>query len=855
MTEERSEIRVSGRGTNIHGRVKLGQNAQNLACYNLLTFVPIFLHEQFTQLPNLYFLLIAGLQQIPDISPTGRWGTIGTLSILLGLTMIRDIIEDLRRRATDVKINNRRTFVFSKDHFQCTKWKDVEVGNILEIVKDDIVPADCILLTSSEPLGISYIDTAHLDGESNLKVRQALFGVTYLVTNEDVRDFNCTIGLEPSTKDMNDFHAILRHQNRIYQVGLGQFLPRGVTLRNTDWVLGIVVATGYKTKQLMNAKIANPTKGSRFDSKVNKIIGVFLIGLVLLCLICAGVHTWDVYRNPELSYTKGDEVMCEPPWIFFCSSFLRLLILFHNVVPVSLLATIQIIRLIQSYHIKNDSEIFSEAYNKGATVQNSQLNEMLGQVQYIFSDKTGTITKNKLKFKKCSIGGMVLEPSVDAKGLLLFLKGCHCSRSSQRTCSVDCQQIRDMFQAMVLCHTVIPQKNEKGEDFFVGSPDEKAVLLGCADFGISKFVGRDAENNAFITFRGQDFKYRVLYVLEYTSERKMMSTILETTDKQIIMYSKGADSAILPLMRESPDPMDVLDLENFAGDGLRTMCYAYKLIDPDFFQIWEHNWRQALTHTTQRSKKIAETIGAIETDLEFLGITGVEDELQDEAKSSIQKLLKANINIWILSGDRQENAVSTAKRAGLIHDHVPLILIPDCDLDEAREIASDHVAKFREQNLVTKCHALVLVVAGRSIGHCHSCTKLKDHLLELCMCSTTVICYRVDPKQKADLVQMIQQRSGKVTLAIGDGSNDVPMLQTAHIGIGISGIPDEHIQFHGSEAASVADYAIAEFRGLPKLVLSHGAHNSLRVANMVCFFFYKSVTFHLIQLWYASQKF
>ncbi|XP_059086282.1 uncharacterized protein LOC131882984 isoform X2 [Tigriopus californicus] len=781
---------------------------------------------------------------------SGRWGTIGTLSILLGLTFIRDVIEDLRRRATDVKINNRRTFVFSQDHFQCTKWKDVIVGDILEIVKDDIVPADCILLTSSEPLGISYIDTAHLDGESNLKVRQALFGVSYLVTNEDVCDFNCTIELEPQTKDLNEFRAILRHQNKIYQIGLGQFLPRGVTLRNTDWVLGIVIATGYETKQLMNAKISNPTKVSQFDAKVSKIIGALLLGLILLCLICATIHTLDVCRNPALSYTDADDVLCDPSWFLFFSSFLRLLILFHNVVPVSLLATVQIIRLIQSYHIKNDVEIFSEAYNKGATVQNSQLNEMLGQVQYIFSDKTGTITKNKLKFKKCSIGGMVLEPSVDAKGLLSLLKGCQCSRSSSRTCSVDCQQIRDMFQAMVLCHTVIPQKNEKGQEFFVGSPDEKAILQGCADFGISKFVGRDPANNAFISYRGQRFKYSVLYVLEYTSERKMMSTILKTEDGQILMYSKGADSAILSLLKVPPDPMHIIDLEHFAGDGLRTMCYAYKLLEPHFFHMWENKWLQAISQITQRSQKVTEALGAIETELEFLGITGVEDELQDEAKSSIQKLLKANINIWILSGDRQENAVSTAKRAGLIHDHIPLILIPDCDLDEARDIACDHVAKFREENLASKCHALVLVVAGRSIGHCHDCPKLKNHLLELCMCSTTVICYRVDPKQKADLIQMIQKKSGKVTLAIGDGSNDVPMLQTAHIGIGISGIPDEHIQFHGSEAASVADYAIAEFRGLPKLVLSHGAQNSLRVANMVCFFFYKSVTFHLIQLWF-----
>ena len=655
--------------------------------------------------------------------------------------MLREILEDLRRRKSDLEINCRKATVFSggggekSGKFKQLRWQDVNVGDIIEVSKGEKIPADAVIISSSEPLGTCYLDTASLDGESNLKLRQAHRGIAKKLEN-GIDVLNVTLSIGPPVRELNVFAASIKtnDDDDVTELDLAQFLPRGAVVINTDWALAVVVATGHDTKQLLNALARPHRKHSNCDRTVNRVICVLLILLVLTSLTLAVIHvvgstnSKHMYLGPQTN----------DAFIEFAASFLRFLIMFHNIIPVSLLATVQMVRLIQAHYIKKDGLIYSERYKKGAEVQNSQLNEMLGQVKYVFTDKTGTVTKNKLTFRKCSIGGQVFTPEENAESLRQILIRCHCARGQLlSTCSISCVQARDMFLAISLCHTVIPNSQD-GHRILVGSPDEKAVLQGANRFGVVTFEDRNESSAIVMDCNGEVASYEVLQVLDYSSERKKMSVIVKN-DQDIIMFTKGADSAIFPALREPVGRATLTNIKAFATSGLRTMCYAMKKLEEDEYHNWLNSWHEALHANVIRRSETNAAFNHMERDLQFLGITAVEDELQDDVQASMRLLLEADIFVWMLSGDRQENAVSIAKSSGLIEETTPILLLPDCDLDESRRICLEHVDRFGEMRLDRKRNDLALVVSGRSIGQCRDCPSIREAIMKLCLCSRTVV--------------------------------------------------------------------------------------------------------------------
>lgn len=418
--------------------------------------------------------------------------------------------------------------------------------------------------------------------------------------------------------------------------------------------MAAVVATGHDTKQLLNALTPPPSKQSTFDRTVSKVIAVILFLLLDVCLALAFVETYSCYTSDLVSsnYESYLGPYCAPLLEHFIASFVKHLILLHNVIPVSLLATIQLIRLIQAHFIRKDENIFSELYNKGASVQNCQLNEMLGQVKYIFADKTGTITKNKLSFRQCSIGGQIFQAERDASNLKNILKSCNCSRSALSVCEIDCVLIKDFFTAICLCHTVIPHTDTQQRRFLAGSPDEKAVLQGANQFDIVRFEARTESKIVVSEFGRNLLSYEILHVFEYSSVRKKMTVIAQSKaeESEILVLTKGADSAVLPLLSEGIDEASLVNLERFASAGLRTMCYACKVIEKEAYIKWKDGWVEA-TSQLNRKKSLEEVSAKIERDLKFLGVTAVEDELQENAARSMRSLMEANIHVWMLSGN------------------------------------------------------------------------------------------------------------------------------------------------------------------------------------------------------------
>lgn len=478
-----------------------------------------------------------------------------------------------------------------------------------------------------------------------------------------------------------------------------------------------------------------------------------------------------------------------------------------------------------------------------AMARTSNLNEELGMVNYIFSDKTGTLTRNVMEFKKCSIAGLVysLEDHSEENGDMSSTSftatdGPAPSRLSDNIKSNQptSDTAREFMTLMAICHTVIPEHPIAHDDvdginpvqndiiYHAASPDERALVYGAKRFGFIFNTRTPAyvEMNAL----GDQERYEILNVLEFTSTRKRMSIIARNSRGEIKLYCKGADTVIFE--RLAPNGQEYRDitlkhLEEFATDGLRTLCFAVVDIPDDVYEQWKETYHKASTAMQNRERKVEDAASLIETNLILLGATAIEDKLQDGVPETIAALLEAKIKLWVLTGDKQETAINIGYSSRLLQQGMDLIIMNEDSLDNTRTSITAHTSNMfattssssssSSENHTRKETALI--IDGKTLKYALSC-ELRREFYELCINCKVVICCRVSPIQKADCIMLVREcskskdvsftdfeeyyinlvssqfmstKSDVVTLAIGDGANDVAMIQRAHVGVGISG--------------------------------------------------------------------
>ncbi|KAL0961560.1 hypothetical protein UPYG_G00355480 [Umbra pygmaea] len=469
--------------------IKFCTNHVSTAKYNVITFLPRFLYSQFRRAANLFFLFIALLQQIPDVSPTGRWTTLVPLIFILLVAALKEIIEDLKRHKADKAVNRKEAHVLRNGAWEIVHWEKVEVGDIVKIngseyipadsvvlssraTNGDNLPADLVLLASSEPHAMCYIETSNLDGETNLKIRQGV-----QVTAQD-KEADCLSRLsgrmecESPNRHLYDFVGVIRLEGRrAVPLGPEQILLRGACLRNTQWVHGMVVYTGHDTKLMQNST-RPPLKLSSVERTTNSLILALFTCLLAISLGCsAGQTVWKTQHGDKAWYMDLNYGGAAN----FGLNFLTFIILFNNLIPISLLVTLEVIKFVQAYFINWDMDMHYEPSDTSAVARTSNLNEELGQVKYIFSDKTGTLTCNVMQFKKCTIAGFAYghnteTPSVGSfndPSLLDNLQKDH------PTAAV----IQDFLTMMAVCHTVVPEKTEDSILYQASSPGTELIHL------------------------------------------------------------------------------------------------------------------------------------------------------------------------------------------------------------------------------------------------------------------------------------------------------------------------------------------------------------------------------------------
>ncbi|EWZ44274.1 phospholipid-translocating ATPase [Fusarium oxysporum f. sp. raphani 54005] len=841
---------------------KYVDNHISTAKYNVATFLPKFLYEQFSKFANIFFLFTAALQQIPNLSPTNPYTTIAPLIVVLIISAVKELVEDYRRKQADNALNTSKARVLRGSTFQETKWINVAVGDIIRVESEEPFPSDLVLLASSEPEGLCYIETANLDGETNLKIKQGLPETSSMVSPNELSRLGGRIKSEQPNSSLYTYEATLTMQTgggeKEFALNPEQLLLRGATLRNTPWVHGVVVFTGHETKLMRNATAA-PIKRTKVERKLNMLV-LLLVGILLvLSIVCTvGDLIQRKVEGDALSYLFLDPTNTAGQITqTFLKDMVTYWVLFSALVPISLFVTVELVKYWHGILINDDLDMYYDKNDTPATCRTSSLVEELGMVEYVFSDKTGTLTCNQMEFKQCSIAGIQYSEDVPEDRRPTMVDGVEVGLFDYKALKANLANghetapaIDHFLSLLATCHTVIPEMDEKGGiKYQAASPDEGALVAGALDLGF-KFTARKPKS-VIIDANGRELEYELLAVCEFNSTRKRMSTIYRCPDGKIRCYCKGADTVILERLNDQNPHVEVTlrHLEEYASEGLRTLCLAMREIPENEFQEWYKIYDTAqMTVGGNRAEEVDKASEIIEKDFFLLGATAIEDRLQDGVPETIHTLQQANIKVWVLTGDRQETAINIGMSCKLLSEDMMLLIVNEETAAATRDNIQKKMDAIRTQGDGTiETETLALIIDGKSLTFALE-KDLEKLFLDLAIMCKAVICCRVSPLQKALVVKLVKKyQKESILLAIGDGANDVSMIQAAHIGIGISGE-------EGLQAARSADVAIAQFRFLRKLLLVHGAWSYQRVTKTILFSFYKNIALYMTQFWVSMTR-
>lgn len=889
--------------------------------YTLITFLPKNLFIQFHRVAYLYFLAIAALNQLPPLAVFGRTVSLFPLLFVLFVTAIKDGYEDWRRHRSDRNENNREALVLQSDQFHLKKWKNIRAGEVVKICSDDTIPCDVVLLGTSDPSGIAYIQTMNLDGESNLKTRYARQETASTVFEGSI--VSGTIKCEQPNRNVYEFTANMEFNGQKFPLSQSNIVLRGCQLKNTDWIIGVVVYAGQETKAMLNSA-ASPSKRSRLENYMNRETLWLSIFLLVMCLVVAlGMGLWLVrykdrldtlpyYRKLYFTNGKNNHKKFKyygiPMETFF--SFLSSIIVFQIMIPISLYITMELVRLGQSYFMIEDKHMYDSSSGSRFQCRTLSINEDLGQIRYIFSDKTGTLTENKMEFQRASVCGknygnsLLLAQQVSAAAVRRWKLKSEISVDSKLMELLSKDLVGDeriaaheFFLTLAACNTVIPiptpsrssgctnglLENVEAIDYQGESPDEQALVSAASAYGYTLF--ERTSGHIVIDINGEGLRLDVLGLHEFDSVRKRMSVVIRFPDNSVKVLVKGADSSMFNILAKDSKRNDLIrhitqsHLSEYSSQGLRTLVVASRDLADEELKQWQHRYEDASTSLVDRASKLRQTAALIECDLTLLGATGIEDKLQDGVPEAIEALRQAGIKVWVLTGDKQDTAISIALSCKLLTPDMQQIIINGNSEEECKDLLADAKARYGvKSSNTTKCNSklkrsaeieylaisndakfsdvpqghdvkevaaiasLALIIDGNSLVYILE-KDLESDLFDLATSCRVVLCCRVAPLQKAGIVDLIKSRTDDMTLAIGDGANDVSMIQMADVGVGICGQ-------EGRQAVMASDFAMGQFRFLKRLLLVHGHWNYQRIGYLVLYNFYRNAVFVLMLFWY-----
>ena len=713
-------------------------------------------------------------------------------------------------------------------------------------------------------VGETFIRTDQLDGETDWKLRIA----SPLTQTLDPRDFTrLKIVAGRPSKEVNEFVGTVELAPKVDTAGNGtdseptvQSAP--LSIDNTAWantvlasnatVLAVVVYTGAQTRQALSTSPSR-SKAGLLEHEINNLTKILCALTLALSVVLVAI--------------RGIEGRPGQEWYV---AVMRFLILFSTIVPISLRVNLDMGKTVYARFIERDRDI------PGTVVRTSTIPEELGRIEYLLSDKTGTLTQNEMDLKKIHVGtvsyaneamdevrsyvrqGFSAGISPDAtQSISLFTPSSNylsgsTGASTTRTRREIGSRVRDLVLALALCHNVTPstedQEGHSVTTYQASSPDEIAIVRWAESVGL-RLLHRDRYT---ITLQSVDtsrvvVRVKILDVFPFTSAGKRMGIILqyyqgtesvlssEDNSAEIWFYQKGADTVMTSIVAAN----DWLDEEtaNMAREGLRTLVVGRKKLSKQQYQDFATRYKQASMSLQNRDSSMVRVIkDSLEHNLELLGVTGVEDKLQKDVKSSLELLRNAGIKIWMLTGDKVETARCVAISAKLVSRTQYIHTVTQ--LSSAPESASLDALSF----LRSKPDSTALLIDGDSLSH--FLAYHRQDFVSVAVLLPAVIACRCSPTQKADIATLIRKFTKKRVLCIGDGGNDVSMIQAADVGVGIVGK-------EGRQASLAADFSITTFHHLTKLLVWHGRNSYKRSAKLAQFVIHRGLIISVCQTFYS----
>ncbi|XP_047683978.1 probable phospholipid-transporting ATPase IIB isoform X3 [Prionailurus viverrinus] len=782
--------------------------------YNIFTFIPGVLYEQFKFFLNLYFLVVSCSQFVPALKIGCLYTYWAPLGFVLAVTIMREAIDEFRRFQRDKEVNSQLYSKLTVRGKVQVKSSDIQVGDLIIVEKNQRIPSDMVFLRTSEKAGSCFIRTDQLDGETDWKLKVAVSCTQRLPALGDLFSISAYVYAQKPQLDIHSFEGTFTREDSDPPI------HESLSIENTLWA-NTIVASGLRDRLrdsetlLRSPGAVTPHRHGAGEPSVQTLGTVAVPS-----------------RHPEPE-------------------------------PVDLRVNLDMGKAAYGWMIMKDESI------PGTVVRTSTIPEELGRLVYLLTDKTGTLTQNEMVFKRLHLGtvsygadtmdeiqGHLRNPCPQMQSQA---GGNNASSTPPRKAQSSAPKVRksvssrvhEAVKAIALCHNVSPvyesragvggeaEYAEADQDFSDGnrtyqaaSPDEVALVQWTESVGLT-LVSRDLGSVQLRTPSGQIQTYCILQMFPFTSESKRMGVIVrDESTAEITFYMKGADVAMSSIVQYN----DWLEEEcgNMAREGLRTLVVAKRALTEEQYQDFESRYSQAKLSIHDRALKVAAVVESLERQMELLCLTGVEDRLQADVRPTLELLRNAGIKIWMLTGDKLETATCIAKSSHLVSRTQ--------DIHIFRPVTNRGEAHL-ELNAFRRKHDCALVISGDSL---EVCLKYYEHeLAELACQCPAVVCCRCSPTQKARIAKLLQHHTGKRTCAVGDGGNDVSMIQAADCGIGIEGK-------EGRQASLAADFSVTQFRHIGRLLMVHGRSSYKRSAALGQFVMHRGLIISTMQAVFSS---
>jgi len=586
---------------------------------------------------------------------------VAPLSFVLIITILKESVDDFKRYKKDLEQNTQKFKKITSEGEVDLTSAEIAVGDVIKIHQNERIPADMILLHTSDKSGGIFLRTDQLDGETDWKLRKPVQLTQEITDYKKFINDNAYIFADPPNKQIYKFEG-----NFVMKV-MNIEKKESLSLEQTMWAntvlascmaIGVVIYTGKETRAQKNSSTPTSKIGA-LDLEINAISKALFIFMGICAFMIVGLSGFEGSLGVNLI------------------NIFRYILLLSSIIPISLRVNLDFAKIIYSFKISNDPNI------PGTIARNSTIPEELGRIQFLFTDKTGTLTKNEMVFKTiCFESGVFTYETVDQIQAILvdecrksngplkdyednLINMTQESSSKRRFRRKSNCVIRDCITALGICHNVTPVYENDIKEYQASSPDEVALVKFADSLGI-KLDSRTQNTMTIINAADKKEEYEILANFPFSSETKRMGILVKHIESnRLIFYLKGAEVVMEEKVQDNSQGFLRENCESLASAGLRTLVISQKYLTWEEYETWKRKYEVAKTEMENREEKVRKVIDELEKSMEFLAVTGVEDKLQDDVGEAIESLRNGGVKVWMLTGDKVETATCIAISTGL----------------------------------------------------------------------------------------------------------------------------------------------------------------------------------------------